>query len=231
MNSKARKIIIFSLLAITLYLGFKFYCYTMYGPDRFYQLASIKITGNMTINHLELNEEDYYTFKDIKVKNIFEGFERDNNSKETFLRMVRKENSQVSQVIFIGSEEQYVDIMKNSKDYRKSFNKISKKENIANDIDLIKYMEKHNDDEVKYFMPLTKQKQIYTINEFKNSMLPSIEYVKLIDGYYNGYMYKSTSNRSYEVIVIKNNKRYFFSFLGDYTEEFINDFMNTVVIE
>ena len=107
MNSKARKIIIFSLLAITLYLGFKFYCYTMYGPDRFYQLASIKITGNMTINHLELNEEDYYTFKDIKVKNIFEGFERDNNSKETFLRMVRKENSQVSQVIFIGSEEQY----------------------------------------------------------------------------------------------------------------------------
>ena len=54
--------------------------------------------------------------------------------------------------------------------------------------------------------------------------------IKLVDGYYDGYMYKSSAHSS-EVVIIKNNKRYFFSFLGDYTEEFINDFMNTVVIE
>ena len=231
MNLKTRKIIIFSLLAIILYLGFKYYCYTMYGRDRSYQLVDIKITGNITLNHNELKEEDYYIFKNIKVKNVFEGFELDNNSKEDFLKMVKKENSQVVQAIIIGSEEQYVDIMKNNKKYKDVFNRIAKNENINNDIDLIKYMEEHNDDEVKYFMPLIKQKQIYTINEFKNLMIPSIEYVKLIDGYYEGYMFKSTSNKSYEVAIIKNNKRYFFTFLGNYTEENVNDFMNSVVIK
>lgn len=231
MKSKTRKIIIICLLVIAIYFGFKLYCYNMYGPDSFYQLVDIKITGNMTINHTELSEEEYYVFNDIKVKDIFEGFEQDNNTTENFLRMAKKEDSQVIEAIFVGSEEQYVDILSNSKEYKGSFNKLAKKENINNDIDLIKYMEEHKYDEVKFFMPFVKQKQIYVINDFKNLMIPTTEYIKIVDGDYNGYMYKSTTNRCYEVIIIKNNKRYFFTFLGDYTEEYVNDYMNTVIIE
>ena len=112
----------------------------------------------------------------------------------------------------------------------KKLKKIAEKENIYDDIDLIKYMEKHNDDKVKFFMSLKKQKQIYTINNFKLSMLPSIDYIKLVDGYYKGYMHKLTANIS-EVFIIKNNKGYFFTFVGDYTEQDINEFINTVIIE
>lgn len=230
MNAKTRKIIIFSLLIVTLYIGFKYYCYNMYGPGTFLELSNVKISGNMTINHTELNEDEYFIFKDIKVKNVFEGFEQNNLEGDAFLRMVKKEGSQVSQAIILGSEKQYIDILKTNKEYKGIFNKIAENENINDDIDLLKYMEKHNDDEVKFFMTLRRQKQIDTINEFKISMLPSIEYINLVDGYYDGYMYKSSAHSS-EVVIIKNNKRYFFSFLGNYTEEFINDFMNTVVIE
>lgn len=227
---KVRKIIIFSLLVMVLYLGFKFYCYNVYSSSGFLELSDVKIIGNVAINHIELSDEEYYTFRDVKVRNIFDGYEQNSLDSDSFLRMVVKEDANISKAIFIGSEEQYIDILKNNKEYAGVFNKIAEKENINNDIDLIKYMQSHNDDEVKFFMPLKRQKQIHTINEFKATMLPSIDYIKLVDGYYTGYMYKSTANSS-EVIIIQNNKRYFFSFLGDYSEEFIFNFMNSVVIE
>lgn len=230
MNKKVRIIIFFSLLAIFLYVGFKFYCYNKYRPDEFLELSDIKINGKITINHIELNEEEYYIFEEIKFKNIFDGFEKKDVENDNILRMVRKEDSKATKAIFIGRSEQYVDILNNDKEYKDVFNEIVKKENINDDIDLLKYIEKHNDDKVKYFMPLKKQKQIYTMNKFKLVTLPSIDYIKLVDGYYKGYMYKSTANIS-EVFIIKNKKEYFFTFVGDYTEQFINEFMNTVIIK
>ena len=91
-------------------------------------------------------------------------------------------------------------------------------------------MEKHNDDNVKFFMSARKQKQIYLVNEFKIFMLPSILYVKEIDGYFRGYIFKTHTNIS-EINILKGDKKYYFTFFGDYTDEFINDFMNSVVIE
>jgi len=228
MKGKTRKIIIFCLFIVALYLGFKFYCYNIYSNGDSGQISDVKISGNMTINHIDLNDSEYYTFQDIKFKNVFDGFEM--NSDDPFLRMIKKVDSNISDAILIGSEQQYIDILKNDEEYKGVFNKIAKKENINDDIDLLKYMEKHNDDEVKFFMPLIKQKQIHTLNVFKISMLPSIHYIKTVDGYYKGFMFKTTKD-TFEVVLIENNKRYFFTFLGNYDEEFINDFMNSVIIE
>ena len=118
--------------------------------------------------------------------------------------MVKKENSQIIQAIFLGSEEQYINYLD-----KKVLKKLFINEKVENDIDLIKYIEMHNNDKIKLFMTFKRQRQICALNEFKKSTFPSIEYIKMIDGYYDGYMYKSTA-KSIEVIIIKNNKRYFF---------------------
>ena len=76
-------------------------------------------------------------------------------------------------------------------------------------------------------MSYSKQKEIYAVNMFKAVMLPSIDYIKSIDGYYTGYLFKN--NAVSEVHILKDSKVYYFSFIGEYDEEFINSFMNSVI--
>ena len=230
MKLKIRMIIIFVLLVIAIYIGYKFYCYNIYGPGTFLELSDVKINGNMTINHVDLDESEYITFNSLKFKNIFEGYEKFNEESDTYKMAIKDENGNIDKAIFIGSDDQYVYIINNSEEYKYLSNNVINKENIKDDVDFLEYMEKHNEDEVKFLMTTKRQKQIYSINEFKSFMLPSIEYAKEIDGYYRGYIFK-TNKDIYEVNLLKDNKRYYFTFIGDYSEEFINDFMNSVVIE
>lgn len=230
MKLKIRMIIIFVLLVIAIYIGYKFYCYNIYGPGTFLELSDVKINGNMTINHIDLDGSEYITFNNLKFKNIFDGYERFNEESDTYKMVIKDENGNIDKAIFIGSDDQYVYIINNSEEYKYLSNNVINKENIKDDVDFLEYMEKHNEDEVKFLMTTKRQKQIYSINEFKSFMLPSIEYVKEIDGYYRGYIFK-TNKDIYEVNLLKDNKRYYFTFIGDYSEEFIDDFMNSVVIE
>ena len=230
MISNIKKMIaVIMTLVILVYVGFKIYCYSTYKQNSSVEIQSVNIIGNLTINHHELNEEDYFTFNTIRVNNIFDEYRisnQDNNS----IRLNKNEGLNDVKAIIIGSEEQYTNLLKEDKEYKTVFYNIIKRENIKDDVDLLKYLEKHNDDNVTFLMQSKKQKEIYIINKFKENVLPSIYYIKTIDGYYKGYYYKSTANSS-EVVIIKNNKKYYFSFLGDYSEEFIIDFMSSVEIE
>lgn len=224
-----KKIIIFCILVITIYIGFKFYCYNVYGPEKSLEIPSIKINGNMTINHIDLNEDEYITFSNMKFKNVFEGYEKLNEESDTYKMTFTNEKGE-RKAIFIGSDNQYVYMINNSEEYKSLSNSIIKKENIKDDVEFLEYLEKHNDDKVKFFMTTRRQKQIHYVNEFKTSVLPSIEYVKEIDGYYRGYIYKTAKN-IYEVNILNGDKKYYFTFIGEYTEKFINDFMNSVIIK
>lgn len=222
---KKKVIIIICLLVIALYTGFKLYCYKRYGQDM--EVSSVKITGKMTINHIDLDDSEYITFENLKFKDVFEGYERLDSEANAY-KMVFK-TDEVNRAIFIGSDEPFVSIINNNKDYS-TLSNIIKKENINDDLDLVKYMDKHNDDKVSFFMTTSKQKQIYSLNEFKQYTLPSIIYTKEVDGYYRGYLFK-TSEDITDINILKDNKKYYFTFIGDYTEEFINDFMNSVIVE
>ncbi len=228
MNKNKRLLILIGLLLIVAYIGFKSFCYLKYKESDNLEITNIKFNGSVNINHVLLNDDDYIVHNNIKFKNIFDGYERINEETNAF-KMVKKENDN-SSGIFIGKDEQFLDILLNNKEYKGVFNKIAKRENIQNDLDLLKYMEKHNDDKVSFFMTTKKQKEIYTVNLFKEVMLPSISYVKQIDGYFTGYIFRNNKSIC-EVNVLKDNMRYYFTFIGDYDEEFINSFMNSVIIE
>ena len=225
---KKRLIIILCLLLVVIYAGFKFYCFKKYEASENLELSNVKITGKMSINHVDLDDSEYVTFDNLKFKNIFEGYERFNEEADTYKMVIKDENGEIDKAIFIGSDDQYVYIINNNEEY-KNLSKVLKKENIQDDVDFIKYMESHNDDKVKFLMTLKRQKEIYSINEFKLLMLPSIEYVKEVDGYFRGYIFKTNTSIS-EINILKNNKKYYFTFFGDYSEEDINDFMNSVII-
>ena len=230
MNLKTRKIIIFISLLIVIYLGFKFYCYKKYESSSSLELSNIKINGKMTINHVDLSDSEYITFRNLKFKNIFDGYEKLNEKNDTYKMILKGENGDIGRAIFIGTDDQYVYIINNNEEYKTLSKSVIKKENIKDDFDFLKYMEKHNDDKVKFFMTTRRQKQIYSVNEFKSLMLPSIEFIKEVDGDFRGYIFK-TNKDIIEVNILKDNKKYYFTFIGNYTDNFVNEFMNTVVIE
>ena len=229
-KTKTRIIIILCILLVVIYIGFKYYCFLKFDEGDNLELSNVKITDKMTINHIDLDDSEYVTFENMKFKNIFEGYERFNEETDTYKMVFDGEQGEASKAIFIGIDDQFVSIINSQKEYKDLSNNVIKKENIKDDLDFIKYMEKHNEDNVKFFMSAKKQKQIYLVNEFKIFMLPSILYVKEIDGYFRGYIFKTHTNIS-EINILKGNKKYYFTFFGDYTDEFINDFMNSVVIE
>ena len=230
MNLKTRKIIIFISLLIVIYLGFKFYCYKKYESSSSLELSNIKINGKMTTNHVDLSDSEYITFRNLKFKNIFDGYEKLNEKNDTYKMILKGENGDIGRAIFIGTDDQYVYIINNNEEYKTLSKSVIKKENIKDDFDFLKYMEKHNDDKVKFFMTTRRQKQIYSVNEFKSLMLPSIEFIKEVDGDFRGYIFK-TNKDIIEVNILKDNKKYYFTFIGNYTDNFVNEFMNTVVIE
>jgi len=222
-----KSIIIIIVLLIVLFIGFKFYGYMIYNDSKFEDLAVVKFDGTMTINHTELNEEDYIRYDNFKVQNIFNDYEIINDESNSLkYKRIGTEN----EAIFMGVDDQFVTLLRNADDYKKFSLKFFEKNNINNDLDLLKYFESHSNDSVKFFMLYSKQKEISKIKEINSLILPSLEYVKSVDGYYTGYIFKTTSKIS-EVNILKGDKRYYFTFVGNYDEVFINDFINTLIIE
>ena len=155
-KTKTRIIIILCILLVVIYFGFKFYCFLKFDEGDNLELSNVKITDKMTINHIDLDDSEYVTFENMKFKNIFEGYERFNEETDTYKMVIEDEQK----AIFIGIDDQFVSIINSQKEYKDLSNNVIKKENIKDDLDFIKYMEKHNEDNVKFFMSAKKQKYI-----------------------------------------------------------------------
>ena len=222
-----KKIILIVIFLIVLFIGFKYYGYMIYNDSKFEDLAIVKFNGNMIINHVDLNEDECIRYENFKVKNIFNDYEIINDqSKSLKYKKIGDEND----AIFMGVDDQFVTLLKNDNDYKKVCLKLFKNNNINNDLDLLKYFESHSNDSVKFFMTYNKQKEISKIKEINSVILPSLEYVKSINGDYTGYIFKTSKNIS-EVNILKDDKRYYFTFIGNYDESFINDFMNSLTFD
>ena len=105
------------------------------------------------------------------------------------------------------------------------------KYNIENDVDLIKFLSAYEYKENNLFTRTNKMKENYFV-KFITSFLMSLgESVTLIDGDYEGYILNMYENK--EAYIIKNNKKYVFTFLKtDYfTDEYIKELLNTLIIK
>jgi hypothetical protein len=117
----------------------------------------------------------------------------------------------------------------------KNRKELLKEYNISNDIDILKYIIKHYNDEPNVFSS-SKDIQInYLIKTFANVMIPVAD-LSFISGDLEGYMYTfkgATNNLIYEVHLVHNGGFYGFGFFNGkdsnyFTPDSIKEFLNNV---
>lgn len=250
-------VVILLLLLVGGYLGYKIYYANYYDLSHIenfekYRDNFVIDEEKFTITTTKILEEEYLIFKNIKIKNIFAGFESKFNSDEfefphsdDSIWYVLKDNETNKQIAAIGFGrgtsmfEQYNNDAYIFGDERvsetKNMSKVFEKYNIKNDIDLLKFIEKTKNDKNSIFDSIQDMKDFYSIHLLNVVGYSNIEELKLIDGNYEGYMIKHNMDSGYikEYNILKDGKRYCLTFIGleYFTEEKIQDLLNTLVIE
>ena len=171
----------------------------------------------------------YITYNEMKVKDIFEGYEKSETN--TGYRYVYKNDDGIEKAILFGIDDTYINTVIKSKElFVGKFKKVLNDNNIENDLDLLRYYEAHGDDKVEPLMSYSKQREIYIMQYVNSIMLPSIKYVNEISGGYIGYIL-NTSDTIHEVNLLFNNKKYYITFIGDYDLDFVENVVETLIIE
>ncbi len=105
------------------------------------------------------------------------------------------------------------------------------KKKITNDLDLIKYIEKHGQPQNNLFTSFKRIKINYFLNSFLENSLPNFENITEIKGSLTGYI---LNNDKYRIAtILKNNKIYSFTFFNTnyFTDQVIIDFLNNISIQ
>ena len=225
------------------YKGFNLYYYninniTLDEYEKF--IEGFKVKNTVEINNIKT--DDYLIFNNIKIRNDFKKFEKidyNHEAKDFERYKVTYKDDKVA-AFFIGTTDTYVKLLSSNfdaygvNDIRLKKNnviEILKEENITNDIELFSYLRKNKDVKSNIFTSVKDMQNNFAIHYLLAVMLPSVNNITLIEGDYSGYIFNMNSNR--EVSILKNNKRYIFTFINtDYfTDEYIKELLNTIVID
>lgn len=243
MKKKNKIIIVIIFILIVLYFLYKglnllIYSSFGYNDSDFETLNNgFKITGSIKVAHKDAI--NYLNFDNVKVRNDFENFKNIESQNEATINLLF-ESEQGNKVFIYGVTDQKTSMYKKSdidyNNFSKTFDNINRKEilkkhNINNDIDLIKYLSNRKILKPNIFTSVKQMKDDYFFNYLIMLEFPKVYQIKLIEGIYNGYIL-DCGDGVFEVNVIKDNKTYYFVFMGkDYTFNYIEDFLNTLVIE
>lgn len=249
-KNRKKQIILFLLLIIGLYIGYKaFYLYYYdFGrqKDNYKEIIkNITFEDTMTIQTKTLKKEEYLSFSNIKVKNEFpesQKLKQQENKTDYIKYAIEDKQGNKKAFFWIDiATYTYTDILtrdsilygdNTSKVRTSGIKKYLKKRKITNDIELFQYLEKHKNDKNNLFTSVSDMRNRYSLKTMISIALPSIKNMALIDGDYEGYILNSTSDSKIATI-LKNGKRYSFTFMGlDYfTDQNIQEILNTIIIE
>lgn len=211
----------------------------------------------MTITYKAVNDADYLVYDEMKIRNDFSSFIKKEGTEEEYNSLIyylNDETGKLKSSFWYGKSDTFVNLfttqsviifgVDNNK-VTNSFlsdetlynssdrNAFLVKNNISNDIDFLNFIKNNYYLKNNIFTSVKDMKQNYAYNVFINVMATSISKLTIIDGKYDGYMF----NYDYEtpvkeVNILKNDKRYIFTFIGkEYTDNYIKDLLDTLVIE
>lgn len=236
--NKKRKIIlavIIILLVVVSYFGYKeynLYKYTLHydGDDANFKITdTIKVDSNIA--------DDYLSFDEVSFKNDFSDFDKSDIHGDIVAGYILKDKEgKVNKSFSYIKTDEKVDVLRKLEETdgfninKKDNQKILDKNNIKNDLDLIKYLSENDLAKSNIFTSLSDMKENYFFNYVKIIELPEINGITLIEGDYSGYILNDDNIK--EVHILKNDKNYVFLFIGsEYTDEYIEEFLNTLVIK
>lgn len=233
--------VVFLFIIFFIYFGYKIFNFCYYNVDT-NSYNELKFADSMKINKKAIDENEYLVFKNIKIKNDFKDFkimENQSKSDENIKYALYDKDGKVKKSFWMGKETSYIKKFKdevaelfNNKISRDELDNYFKKHNINNDYDLINYLINAKDLKVNIFTNLSELKENYITYNIINNCLPTIASLTLVNGDYNGYIF-NINDKILEVNIIVNNEKYFFTFLTDekISYEYLNDILNTIVIE
>ncbi len=237
---KKRYIVLIGILLVLIlgYISFKTVCLYYYNPKQINKNDFEKLKNGLVFKDniiIKTNKDvtDYLEKDNIKIRNDFKDF----TLKENWYVL---NNSKVAFALN-GATETYLDYLK-AQDvnvYNASLKNTKvndriqflKENNLNNDIDFFKYMHKQDFPTFNILTSVNKMKSIYSVYLMFNIMIPSINYINEIKGDYHGYILNLDNIK--EVSILKNNKRYILTFIGNdyFTLNYVKELLNTIVIE
>jgi len=228
MNKKQKIIIQVIIGIIFVYVIFKQICVLTYTKKDFDSNSKITIGNTIELKTNKLNENEYITFNNIKIRNDFKNYEKTNKDNEVTYR----NNNNIMNIII--SSQTYIDKLNTKEVEDKIYKtidikKILNKNNIKNDIDLFRYISNYKFNSNNIFASLYKIKESYFAKYISIAILPDLSSpITFLNGSYNGYIFNVNDNFK-QVNILKDDKVYTFNFSG-YDDKYIIDLLNTVVI-
>lgn len=203
------------------------------------------------INQVKTNNNDYLKYKDMKVKDVFKEFKKVEDYDENMISYRLEDNDYkdgVKASFSMGVSKSYVDMFIEGIDDIGKFRNISiddrkriiKENKIENDLDFIRFIKKYKNVKNNIFTSVKKMKENFYVAYFINYNFYKSNDFRFIDGDYVGFMTNNIDNdnkyepRLVEVIIFKNNKRYFLIFSGRngyFNDDNIKEILNSLVID
>lgn len=241
MKNKKLLLIILIVLVIV-FLGYKLFCLNYFNIIKLENnnlMQAFEIKDKLNIKSYNIST-DYLEFSGMKIRNDFKDFKTLEPTIKNSLKLVLyNEDKSVKASFWMTVADSYIDILKSEKEVFSrnhilntgNLEKYLDSKNIKNDIDLFKYLVEHRNDKNNIFTSSKKLQDEYSLYNISYIMLPSINSITEIDGDYSGYIFNMKNMK--EVSILKNNKRYVFMFMNTnyFTDEKIQDLLNTIVIE
>ena len=252
MTSKKKKIILIVsvVLLVLVYFGYKLINLAIYDVnnmsiDDYNKIVSgLKVNDIMTINTTKLENNDYLTYKNMKIKNDFKDFElKDNNDGRSVTYLSKDEETNQTKAIILSINEIFIDLLKSNKtlyienDIRVNNLEVKRyleKNNVNTDIELFEFLNSQRVNKINLFTPVSVMKENYKIHFITTVAFPVIKDITLLKGDYNGYIFNIENNVGIkDVSIIKNDKRYTITFFNTnyFTNDYINELLNTLIIE
>ena len=247
--------IIILVLIILCFFSYKIYFFYKYNPNKLlessYEELIKKLDYKDTINIKKSDlkdDEEYISFENIKIRNDFENYKEfltDVSDMEGYksYKLALYDNDKVVSSFWISKYKTYTNIIRNSEsidlynisdsDKKDDFyKKVIIDNDINTDLELIDFLKNDKVKNVNLFSKPYDIKLLYSKALFYTVALPSIDYLTLIEGDYSGYIINTDLIK--EVNIEYKGEDYIFTFIENdnvFTTEYINDLLNTLIIE
>lgn len=236
---KKKLFLIVALISIVIiligYRLFNFICYNsnFINNEQYQELIKGYIVKDVIeVDSVELNESDYIEYQGIKIKNIFEDYERIEEND-----YIRYSNKEQNSYITIGKTMRYIDYLGEEMavfgfdDFRLNNlinSDFEKNINFKNDLELFDYLYDTRDKIGSIFESINTMKENYYIKQISFIMLPSVEYISEIKGDLTGYIL-NINDKIKELHIFNGKDNYNLLFMG-IDNKTIKEVLNTLII-
>lgn len=229
-------IIIVIVLIIGGFFGYKLYNLAKYHVNfdkKEYQeiIARLQIDKTINIKHETLKDSNYIIHDNMKIRNDFKDFEIIHSDEDSVFYQNEEENATI---ILTGLIESKVEELRKDQNFNlneKEINEYFKKYDIENDADLIKFISSQKFKNNNIFTSVKNIKDNYFTHFITYLHMSVGDSITLITGDYEGYILNMADTKA--VYIIKDNKTYSLTFNNTkyFTTEYINELLNTLIID